>query len=278
MLDEPSDQVAWFEFSSSEGLLGRVYFELFDKLCPLTCENFKGLCTGEYGQNTTTGTPLHYKGTTVFRIIPNFIIQGGDISRQEDGTGGESIFVNKGGSRYFKDESFLISHSACGLLSMVNEGPDTNQSQFFITCAPCPWLDGRNVVFGRVIRGYDVLARIEACGSPSGAVQDANIRISDCGVAPREDVISGGIEAVELKNVDPLTGLDADGILARGAIKLNFDRLREPPISQSTPVNSKQKKSAKKTSDETPAGNPQSPPAVGDKPLTGARVESSDGG
>lgn len=221
MLDEPSNILAWFEISVDEGILGRVYFELFDQLCPMTCQNFKGLCTGQYGQ-TPSGTDLYYKGTSFFRVIPNFIIQGGDISRQGDGTGGQSIW-----SRYFKDESFLISHASSGLLSMVNEGPDTNQSQFFITCAPCPWLDGRNVVFGRVISGYDVLARIEACGSPSGAVQDTSIRITDCGLSDRKEIPKEKYQAAPLRSTDPITGIGKEGHVPRGAIKLNFDKLRE---------------------------------------------------
>lgn len=93
-----------------------------------------------------------HRGTRFFRIIPGFIIQGGDVTH-DDGSGGECIWVKEQGgwfNRFFPDESFEIGHTCCGLLSMANEGPNTNQSQFFITCAPCPWLDCRNVVFGRV--------------------------------------------------------------------------------------------------------------------------------
>lgn len=143
------------------GLVYRIFFvnatfwfvlQLFDDVCPKTCENFRTLCEGTAGLSTA-GTPLHYKGTKLFRIIPNFIIQGGDILNN-DGTGGECIWAKKQGgphNRYFCDENFKLSHSSCGMVSMANEGPDTNQSQFFITCAPCPWLDGRSVVFGKVL-------------------------------------------------------------------------------------------------------------------------------
>lgn len=95
---------------------------------------------------------MSLRGTKFFRIIPNFAIQGGDVTHN-DGSGGESAFgaVAKERLRFFPNESFELSHSCAGLLSMVNEGPNTNQSQFFITCAPCPWLDNRNVVFGKVL-------------------------------------------------------------------------------------------------------------------------------
>ena len=133
-------------------------------------------------------TPLHYKGTCLFRVINNFIIQGGDVIHN-DGTGGECIWAcQQGGqyNRYFPDENFILSHNSCGLVSMANEGPNTNQSQFFITCAPCPWLDGRNVVFGRVIKGLEVLSIIEGLGTSDGHIK-APVIVSDCGVRCDDD-------------------------------------------------------------------------------------------
>ncbi|KAH7647973.1 hypothetical protein FG379_000756 [Cryptosporidium bovis] len=124
---------------------GRVVFELFSDVVPITSENFRALCTGEKGISKN-GVNLHYKGSRFHRIIPEFMCQGGDISYSDmDFNGGESIY-----GPYFDDENFILKHNSAGLLSMANSGSNTNSSQFFITTIPCPWLDGRHVVFGKV--------------------------------------------------------------------------------------------------------------------------------
>ncbi|XP_036709183.1 peptidyl-prolyl cis-trans isomerase D isoform X1 [Balaenoptera musculus] len=135
--------------------LGRIVLELFADIVPKTAENFRALCTGEKGIGPTTGKPLHFKGCPFHRIIKRFMIQGGDFSNQ-NGTGGESIYGGK-----FEDENFHYKHGKEGLLSMANAGRNTNGSQFFITMAPSPHLDGKRVVFGRVIKGMGVARILE---------------------------------------------------------------------------------------------------------------------
>jgi peptidyl-prolyl isomerase G (cyclophilin G) len=155
--------------------VGRVLIELFNDVCPKTCENFRSLCTGERGMGKMTGKPLHFKGVKFHRVIKGFMIQGGDFS-QGTGQGGESIY---GGT--FDDESFEMKHDTPFLLSMANRGKNTNGSQFFITTKACPHLDGVHVVFGRVISGQNVVQSIEETEVDKKARPTQDIVIDDCG-------------------------------------------------------------------------------------------------
>eukprot|EP00027_Filamoeba_sp_ATCC50430_P003831 CAMPEP_0168555286 /NCGR_PEP_ID=MMETSP0413-20121227/8248_1 /TAXON_ID=136452 /ORGANISM="Filamoeba nolandi, Strain NC-AS-23-1" /LENGTH=172 /DNA_ID=CAMNT_0008586115 /DNA_START=59 /DNA_END=577 /DNA_ORIENTATION=- len=163
----------FFDITIGGTAAGRITFELFADVTPKTAENFRALCTGEKGVGKS-GKPLHYKGSGFHRIITEFMCQGGDFTNG-NGTGGESIYGTK-----FEDENFKLKHDTVGLLSMANAGPGTNGSQFFITTVKTPWLDGKHVVFGKVVDGFDVVKKMEAVGSQSGKTSKV-VKIADCG-------------------------------------------------------------------------------------------------
>jgi len=156
----------FFDISIGGSPAGRIVFKLYDNDVPKTARNFRELATGQNGYG--------YKGSAFHRVIPQFMLQGGDFTRG-DGRGGYSIYGDK-----FNDEAFTHKHDKPGLLSMANSGKHTNGSQFFVTTIPTPWLDGKHVVFGEVVEGIEVVNKVESYGTPSGQTK-AKIAIENSG-------------------------------------------------------------------------------------------------
>lgn len=176
-----TDPQVYLDISIQGQPVGRIVVQLFASVTPKTCENFRALCTGEKGLGKVSGKPLHYRKCPFHRIIPGFMCQGGDIT-SGDGTGGESIYHGEIFGGKFADEwnGKYIAHAEPFLLSMANNGRHSNASQFFLTTAATPWLDQKHVVFGRVIKGSEVVKQMEVVGSSSGHVQ-CKVVIEDCG-------------------------------------------------------------------------------------------------
>ncbi|KAJ3107119.1 peptidyl-prolyl cis-trans isomerase cpr6 [Phlyctochytrium planicorne] len=176
----PSPRV-FFDITIGGDQIGRIVMELFSEVAPKTCANFLRLCVGDT-VSKVSGAKLAFKGSKFHRVIERFMIQGGDFTRG-NGTGGESIYGEK-----FEDEDFSLKHETPGLLSMANAGPNTNGSQFFITTVPTPHLDGKHVVFGRVIKGMSVVRRIEKTEKGENDKPVKDVVIEECGeLLPGDD-------------------------------------------------------------------------------------------
>jgi cyclophilin family peptidyl-prolyl cis-trans isomerase len=144
--------------------MGMIKLELFANEAPITVQNFVKLCRNGF-----------YDGLIFHRVIAGFMIQGG--CPIGDGTGGPGYVI--------KDEFVAsLKHNTLGILSMANAGPNTGGSQFFITLAPTPWLDGKHTIFGKVTEGMDVLqsmgkVRTDNHNRPLEAVKIRSAKIAD---------------------------------------------------------------------------------------------------
>jgi len=169
---------------------GRFVVGVFGDIVPMTTLNFVSIAKG-YNQKETK---LHYKNSTIHRIVPDFVLQMGDVT-EKDGSGGVSIFGEK-----FVDESFELSHRSPGWVSMANSGVDTNNSQFFILLTKARWLDSHHVVFGKVVRGMDVIKAIGEVPTDKKTQKPVSpVTIVDCGIlsTSKYDLKAAQLDSVE---------------------------------------------------------------------------------
>ena len=170
---------AWFEVEvkdldgPGQDYKGRFTVALFGDTAPMTVLNFASIAKG-YKKGKQK---LAYKNSLIHRIVPDFVLQMGDVTKS-DGTGGRSIFGER-----FNDEDFILSHRSPGWVAMANHGPDTNNSQFYILLTKARWLDGKHVVFGKVIQGFNVVEILgEVPSDPNTAIPKKKVKIVDAGI------------------------------------------------------------------------------------------------
>jgi peptidylprolyl isomerase len=190
-----TNPVVFLDVTADNASLGRVTIELFADAVPRTAENFRSLCTGERGSSRWVNRgggakcPLYYKGVPFHRLIPGFVAQGGDVLHF-DGRGNESVFGYP-----FPDESFDGKAGAHleGTVAMATSGPNQNGSQFFFNLKRSSHLDGKFVVVGQVLDGWDVVQQLSRCGSRCGTpIKKA--WIAECGQ-------SGGLGVEDLDDL-----------------------------------------------------------------------------
>nr|WBW70095.1 venom protein [Lampona murina] len=170
--------MVYFDITVGGESIGRIEIGLFGKTVPKTVKNFVEICTKHKNEAVAEDKVVGYKGSIFHRVIRDFMIQGGDYTNG-DGTGGRSIYGDR-----FPDENFKLKHYGAGWLSMANAGKDTNGSQFFITTKKTSWLDGRHVVFGKVLKGMDVVRKIENTKTNSSDKPLKDVVIADCDILP----------------------------------------------------------------------------------------------
>jgi len=169
---------AIFDVSQGGAPLGQITIGLFGKLVPKTVRNFATFASPQGLKG------LSYANSKFHRIIKNFMIQGGDIVNG-DGTGSISIYGSQ-----FADENFDLRHTEPGMLSMANSGKDTNGSQFFITTVATPWLDGKHVIFGKVISGMNIVKALEASRTDSNDKPLQEVVITRTSVVPVQGIFN----------------------------------------------------------------------------------------
>ena len=188
----------YFDIAIGEEAQGRLVIELFDNVCPVTCERFAKLCSGEEGGKT-------YEGTVFHRVIKGFMCQGGKIAEEV---------------APWEDENFSVLHSLPGMLSMANKGPNTNGSQFFLTTKPTPHLDGKHVCFGRLLHGMPILKRMEKTPTDAQDAPCEPVAVVGCGVLAADE--DDGY--VDLQATAPSSGSEpgVDLSLIQGGGKMLF--------------------------------------------------------
>jgi peptidyl-prolyl isomerase G (cyclophilin G) len=232
---------------------GRITISLFTTIVPRTCYNFKCLCTGEKGLGKLSGKPLHYQNSSFHRVIKGFMAQGGDFT-VHNGQGGESIYGGK-----FADENFIRKHNKRGILSMANSGPNTNGSQFFLTFTACPHLDGKHVVFGEVIDGWNVLDKMEEVdiGYQNKPVNGQQIEIINCGVVGEEEVTQEIKPEVKRKRSIEEIYLDLQRE-AKEKETTKTERHRDDRLEKERKMKKRQKRDEDKGSDDSNSSDTES--------------------
>jgi len=188
--DDPNPRV-FLDLAVGPTPVGRVVIILKADKAPKTCENFRCLCTGEKGVDSK-GRKLHFKGSSFHRVVPDFLLQGGDVVHPDaldpmNGAGQTSIYQSEENPDGFFDcEYNSLRHAGPGVISMANQGPNTNGSQFMIELRAHPFFDHLHTVFGVLYEGLPVLRVVERYGTPMNGSEEGGaptepVRIINCG-------------------------------------------------------------------------------------------------